>query len=307
MATINGKACVANGRNLYLNSKAIEDDYARNSILANITVEPFDSTTNMWHIVAAQGVGAYVGIYLPNYADWKIPDNSDWSFSADMKGTGEVKRFGIESGSMNPIVGTIGAEWSRISQTGYVDNPEHKTIVMYFDTTSIPLDVFIKLPKLEIGKMATPLTPAPVDKVFSNGVQVYGRNLISGSYDASWKFFNNNATIEKVTMDSGEVALHVISTNNFRGFYTLFDLPSGDYTISVDVKGTGEVRQLGWEGISNAGMTPTSEWQRVSRTGSIDSRTAFVFYGTMDVYVRLLKVEKGTTATPWTPAPEDVM
>lgn len=148
----------------------------------------------------------------------------------------------------------------------------------------------------------------PLDKVFSNGMKVYGRNLISGSYSSSWSFAaNNGATINKVTMDGGEVVLHVIGINATSGFYAgLNRQTSGIYTISVGVKGTGKVEQLGWEGISGAGMTPTSNWQRVSRTALFDGKAhAFVLYGTMDVYVRLLKVERGTIATPWTPAPED--
>lgn len=151
----------------------------------------------------------------------------------------------------------------------------------------------------------------PVGKVFSNGKQVYGRNLIKGSYDSSWNFsVNAGATVQKVTMDSGEVALHVISTDKSSGFYAWFTLPSGNNTTSVEVKGTGTVNLIGWQGLGyyHTNMTPTSNWQRVSITGSFDGKAhPFVFYGSMDVYVRLLKAEKGTIATPWTPAPEDVM
>lgn len=159
-----------------------------------------------------------------------------------------------------------------------------------------------------INGMALVKDGKPLDKVFSNGRQVYGRNLVMGSYGSSWSFTNSKgATIQKVTMDSGEVALHVISTDIFSGFYAWFNIPtSGDYTLSVDVKGTGKVSYLGWDGISTASMTPTSNWQRVSRTGSFDSKSRpFVLYGIMDVYVRLLKVDKGSIATPWTQAPED--
>lgn len=150
------------GENLYLNSKAINDSYARNRIPTKVTVEPFDSTTNMWHIVAEQGTGSPNGIYLLGYANNKLPDTTDWSYSIDIKGTGKVQKFGIENGSMNPIVGTVGTEWSRISQTGHVDS-EQKTLVMYFDCNSSPLDVYIKLPKLEIGNTPTPWTPSPLD------------------------------------------------------------------------------------------------------------------------------------------------
>ena len=126
----------------------------------------------------------------------------------------------------------------------------------------------------------------PVDKVFSNGKQVYGRNLISGSYDSSWGYADSNGTVEKVTMDSGEVALHVIG--NGGGFWYHPVLSSGKYTISLEVKGTGTLNKLGWEDKSDAGMALTSDWQRVSRTAWIDSDNwySFAFYGTMDAYIR---------------------
>ncbi len=150
------------GRNLYLNSRALVDGHGTNGAVT-ATVEPFDSATNMWHFVAAQGSGTTIGIYLWNYAVGKIPNNSDWSFSADVKGTGKPSYFGIEDSIKNPITGSIGSDWSRISQTGHIDAPNAKTIIMYFDTTNSPLDVYIKLPKLETGNTPTDWSPAPED------------------------------------------------------------------------------------------------------------------------------------------------
>ena len=151
------------GRNLYLNSRGLADGYAINGNV-KVTVEPFDSTTNMWHIVASQGLGGNVGIYIWDfeYGGGKLSDNSDWSYSADIKGTGKVVQFGIEAGDKNLVKGNIGSTWSRISQTGHI-NEGPKTIVMYFDTTNSPLDVYIKLPKLETGNLPTDWTPAPED------------------------------------------------------------------------------------------------------------------------------------------------
>ncbi|MCT3038382.1 hypothetical protein EFS27_03585 [Leuconostoc mesenteroides] len=148
-------------RNLYLNSRGLADGYGINGN-AKVTIEPFDSTTNMLHIVAAQGNGNNIGIYLWNYCNGKIPDNSDWSYSTDVKGTGKVVTFGIERDNNKPVKGNIGSEWSRISQTGHVDYGV-KTLVMYFDTSDRPLDVYIKLPKLETGNIPTDWTPAPED------------------------------------------------------------------------------------------------------------------------------------------------
>ncbi|WP_273705676.1 phage tail spike protein, partial [Leuconostoc mesenteroides] len=148
-------------RNLYLNSRGLADGYGVNGNV-KVTVEPFDSTTNMWHIMAAQGIGHNIGIYIWDYCKGKIPDNSDWSYSADVKGTGKAVTFGIERYNNKPVKGNIGSEWSRISQTGHVDYGI-KTITMYFDTSDRPLDVYIKLPKLETGTMPTDWTPAPED------------------------------------------------------------------------------------------------------------------------------------------------
>lgn len=160
-----------------------------------------------------------------------------------------------------------------------------------------------------INGRACVVNGTPVDKVFSNGRQVYGRNLFKGSHDSSWSFsFNGNATSRKVTMDSGEVALHIVSSDDGSGIFFPLDFPSGTYTCSLDVKGTGTVNRLGLENISEAGVTLTNDWQRVSRTGLRHTGwQAFIIYGTVDIYVRLLKVEEGTVATPWSPAPEDVL
>lgn len=150
------------GRNLYLNSRVLSDGYGINGNVM-VTVEPFDSTTNMWHFVAAQGNGNAVGIYIFNYGNGKIPNNSDWAYSADFKGIGKVISFGLEGSDISSIRGIIGNNWSRVSQTGHVNEPKFKTLVMYFDTRNSPLDVYIKLPKLEIGNVPTDWTPAPED------------------------------------------------------------------------------------------------------------------------------------------------
>lgn len=151
-----------------------------------------------------------------------------------------------------------------------------------------------------------------VDAVYQDGKQVYGRNLIKGSYASSWGFSinGNGTTVQKVTMDSGEVALHVIGHDDVSGFWCHPSLPSsGIYTYSVEVKGTGTVSKLGWGGPSNISVQPTDDWQRVSSTASLETNRwyAFILYGAMDVYVRLLKVETGSVATPYSPAPEDVL
>ena len=217
------------GRNLYLSSRSLADGYGLNSG-ATATVEPFDSTTNMWHFVAAQGSGENVGIYLYNYAGVKLPDNSDWAYSADIKGTGKASMFGSDNGSSNPVKGNIGSEWSRISQTGHVGDGV-KSIVMYFDTTNSPLDVYIKLPKLEIGNVPTDWTPAPEDDIVitTSGTTVNN----PGNYNSLPKitiYANTGTGTSNVTING------VIQLKNVSGNIVLDSMLKDAYWIDGDGK-----------------------------------------------------------------------
>ena len=311
MTSINGKACVANGRNLYLNYKAIKDTYYRNGLAVNITLEPFDSATNMWHIVVPQGSGI-AGIYLLGYANGKIPDSSDWSYSADVKGTGNPYMFGIEKGNHDPVIGTVSSEWSRISQSGHV-GINNKTIVMYFDSNSSPVDVYIKMPKLEIGKVATPLTPAPVDKVFSDGRQVYGRNLLKGTSNADTTqsqtgWGNTGGSINWIW--TGKDVLDMIGKTYT---YSVF-LTATDCDLSILVALRYQNKTIEYKG--NTIKAGTSGYSTLTFTVPNTSLDSIMFLpkrfdarqtDTHDITWRQEKLEQGTTASLWTPAPEDVM
>ena len=223
------------GRNLYLNSKAIADGYGIISS-ATSTLEPFDSDTNMWHIVAKQGAGGLVGIYLWGYATDKLPGTSDWSYSADVKGTGKVVEFGIEAGNKNPIVGTIGSEWSRISQTGHFDNSEIRTIVMYFDSTDSPIDVYIKLPKLESGNMPTDWTPAPEDQATQSQI-IKLRDDIS-------LFVEKGDLLSQINMQAGYTLITASKQLTLSSNTIYFDTDNPVVIPSANITGTLEGKKL---------------------------------------------------------------
>lgn len=147
-----------------------------------------------------------------------------------------------------------------------------------------------------------------VDKVFSNGKQVYGRNLIIQSdLKPGW-----------ISRDDGNI---VFSSND--DFYsdnyiatngeTLFTFSSPDYVF----KGSGnhnlamydsDKNFLGWQSI-------TSPTQTLSKANAVYIRFSMNFVeegGTSDHLSDWLdnhryKLETGSIATPWTPAPEDVL
>lgn len=105
-------------------------------------------------------------------------------------------------------------------------------------------------------------------------------------------------------------------------------LKKGDtITFSIDVKGTSDEHNpflkiwlpkekidVWWEGTSSnmAEFVPTKEFKRASVTFTIPSsyELPYILFGVhgniqSDLYIRNVKLEKGTVATDWTPAPED--
>ena len=98
--------------------------------------------------------------------------------------------------------------------------------------------------------------------------------------------------------------------------------------LSIDVKGTSDAHNpflkiwlpkesmnVWWEGTSSnmAKFVPTKEFKRASVTFTIPSsyELPYILFGIhgniqSDLYIRNAKLEKGTVATDWTPAPEDL-
>lgn len=169
-----------------------------------------------------------------------------------------------------------------------------------------------------INGRACVVNGTPVDKVFSNGRQVYGRNLLTGT---------GNHT---VTGTGPSFAGGCLSNETIDDLLTVFKgLEGKTLTVSVDYEYSGFIagsdrNRIGWE-IHLIGDTapyvgpwysPTngSGSGRMSSTfvvpkniTSIDESYGYVqFSGSGTGTVSHLKLEKGSVATPWTPAPEDV-
>lgn len=140
------------------------------------------------------------------------------------------------------------------------------------------------------------------------------------------------------TMKYEDSGYHIVTPNAgnlnngilfvFKDFTTL-GLKKGDtITFSIDVKGTSDEHNpflkiwlpkekidVWWEGTSSnmAEFVPTKEFKRASVTFTIPSsyELSYIFFGVhgniqSDLYIRNAKLEKGTVATDWTPAPEDL-
>lgn len=195
------------GRNLLLNSQLLTIKISPNAY-ATVEVVPYDSKTNMWHITAPQGGSINSGIYFSQSVNVTTPIayGKKWVLSFDIKGTGIYSQSGIEwSEKYNGPTGPVSSDWTRISSTGS-SKGDAKPVTMYFNTSNSPLDVYVKLPKLEAGNVATDWTPAPED-VPSNDAQLVhktGNEVLAGD-----KTFTGNTTLATTTILAGNYGLRV--------------------------------------------------------------------------------------------------
>ena len=212
------------GRNYILNSQLLTITNLYTGGGATVGIVPFDSKTNMWHITAPQGGGIITGLFFPEASNVStiIPNGVKWAFSVDVKGTGVYSNIGIDASSqVSKPVGKVSSDWTRISSTGTAGY--RAVVIVYFDTTNSPLDVYVKLPKLEIGNVPTDWTPAPED-VPSNDAQLVhktGTETIAGD-----KTFTGNTNF------SGSItAPQVTATDLLNGFHNVIQVP--DTTTSI--------------------------------------------------------------------------
>ncbi|MCT4375467.1 hypothetical protein EFT48_09860 [Limosilactobacillus fermentum] len=149
--------------------------------------------------------------------------------------------------------------------------------------------------------------------MFSGG----GVNLQIGTGDCSFDIgVNRNVTIAIENYDDHTKMIH---TQN-GGFYTSYSdksfvpIPGETYTISADVRGDGVLSGgvFKYEGGDNGNLGTTyvtDTWQRVSSTVHVNEVGGqWIIYpvNSTDFYVKHLKIERGSVATPWTPNPSDL-
>ena len=155
-----------------------------------------------------------------------------------------------------------------------------------------------------------------LDRVYSNGQLVYGRNLLSGTKDfsGSWEFLS-------AVVNDGFYNGLIVKSQSAKGTGVLKRLIAsrdGDYTFSLLVSASvGQLPNLtlGKNKVAQASIVlpnTTFDWRSVSYTlkgvktgdeltGRIDKTSAL----DGNVSVAGHKWEFGSTATPWTSAPED--
>ncbi|MFK5641169.1 hypothetical protein ACIA30_02640 [Lactobacillus delbrueckii subsp. bulgaricus] len=164
------------------------------------------------------------------------------------------------------------------------------------------------MPTPTINGRACVVNGKPVDKVFSNGKQVYGRNLLVGIDKAVRKATNwlyLLATIPAKSIGIGQHLCFSAFINNTPYVkYTLHggsrcDIQAIDSSGNILLEQHGNEINFDADGISQVSIIVPDK---------TDSVSLFIFtnWMNMNTHYGYPKLEKGTVATPWTPAPEDV-
>lgn len=188
----------------------------------------------------------------------------------------------------------------------------------------------------------------PVDKVFSNGKQVYGRNLLLDTdFNDLPKYWTSRSGTVTGTFN-GHNIIYYDTTKTTDGYIEVLQqpiydpaltanrvLPSRWYTLSFYAKGVGKMTTYVYpdfidinavsyaDGVAlvitnfdgSNKLNLTDDWTRHTYTFKSKSSLSNtkvqnvlwrLFRGN-EGYVCMPKLEEGTLATPYSPAPEDIL
>ncbi|MFD1439840.1 hypothetical protein [Lacticaseibacillus hegangensis] len=159
-----------------------------------------------------------------------------------------------------------------------------------------------------INGRACVVNGTPVDKVFSNGRQVYGRNLALGTSKQVVQANDWNMQVADIKYDKslgGNLCASVMINN-------------ADYA-SVLKQGSASIELITFDESGNILATASGKninynanglsWCSISVDDNTESVQVVLFTNNMgqNAFYSCFKIEKGSVVTPYSPAPEDVM
>lgn len=221
---------------------------------------------------------------------------------------------------------------SKVSWSGMDGKTPYALLLPYRNNASGWLEIKDASIKLEKGDRATDWTPAPEDfTAYVDSVQLGVTNLLLETATWGSKLWLNSSG----AAISGDTVTY--ASNNTSNRMALIPCSSGDvFTVSYDVKAsvavtyganggtilvdysnsTTSYNRVVYETIAGNSSVGT-EWQRVSYTFTVPTNSSIkaLTIGlrnmspstTCTLYFRYFKLERGSRATDWTPAPEDVV
>ncbi|MDG9745579.1 hypothetical protein [Leuconostoc falkenbergense] len=162
----------------------------------------------------------------------------------------------------------------------------------------------------------------PLDRAYSNGRLVYGRNLLIGTAKGFTGVGTNSmrgdfdAQGGKCYLAGGKKVSDLYNKYGSSGYLTIsFDWVASGSTISGTFNPQWD--NTPWGGLAKSAISPSSsnssghyEWTVRLSSGGYSTGIATAIYFRQDnlqgnITISNLKLESGNQATPWTPAPED--
>ena len=159
-----------------------------------------------------------------------------------------------------------------------------------------------------INGKACVINGTPVDKVLSDGRQVYGRNRVLGTSSQVVQATNWNLQVADIKYDKnlGNNLCGSVMINNADHADVLKQGSAKIILKTYDSSGNILAAAGGNEVSYNAnGLSQCS----ISINDSVADIKAYMLTNNMNqnAFYSCLKIEKGTKATPWTPATEDIL
>ena len=269
-------------------------------------------------------------VTVRQYRGYNLEENVIYTISGYLKVNEKIPDKNPFTGDYASTYGRNTSGYTYNSNTGFfsVTQETYGSVhwILHTPTNMKENDILeIKYLKLEKSSSATPWTPSPEglglvypDHITHFGTyfkesNVLGYDLIGG------RNLILNSHQEKTS--SREYVLY----DNLTPIFDKYGL--GEYTFSFDVKGaiagsisvyysdrtTSQIK-YGWRGAGN--VNATTEYQRFSFTVDVfeltpdANQSSLAFYGTYDSgripSIKNVKIERGSVATLWTPAPEDL-
>lgn len=240
----------------------------------------------------------------------KTNNASGKSISCSYRFKGNAQAYWFKGSAFN-----IGTSWARYSATFTVTKDmlatdTYMNEIGFEETASMSGDdkVYYACPKLERGTKATDYTPAPEDN------EINGQNLVS-NLPSNWEQGSINYT---ANLAYGSLKSTLVSRLRTKDVFPV----SGNITISAGTSTNSSKEELNFYyvlfDINKKSISHGDTWQsltspKIINCGNAKYMAIILRWGSgstaitpSDISKICLKIERGTSATPFTLAPEDV-
>ena len=285
--------------------------------------------------------GTQMGIELNDYEDVVIENGTSGSIRKDLIAM-RYERNADTSIEKASLVVIEGEPVTNDGQTQPVQpQPTSGNILDGGDLiVDIPL-YYVTIESLSITKVEPLFVVFDLQKKFLDSIEIGGRNMCIGTNQGTrnweWSMGTGTYTKEEVLEDGIRTCKITRNNDTHTGWSFIYFteigrdkwLPNTDYTLSIDVKASvdtffridfmkknGANSLISKRSVKN-NTTRANEWVTLQwlckSNSSLPTETDQVMYlsgmnsdAEVSYQFRNLKLEKGNTATDWTPAPEDI-